>query len=209
MAIEELELVLAECTGIAVTLHGITGEEWHRPALGEWDVHVLAAHLHGTLARAIAYADEPPPAGPATTDRTRYYRYDVAEVAPGVAQRASERAAVLPPEQIPAAFEVVTDELRQRLEGEDPDRLIATPFGTLRLADYLATRCVEAVVHHMDLRRALDLPLAADPAAAELVAGLLDAMLDGPRPAGLDRDGFILAATGRVPIDDARLPLLG
>jgi uncharacterized protein (TIGR03083 family) len=209
MEMDELRHLLAECAGVATTLRGITGEDWHRPALGEWDVHVLAAHLQGTLARAVEYADAPPAAGPATTDRVRYYRYDVDEVAPGVAQRASERAAVLPPEQVPAAVEVLAGELRRRLVDEDPDRLLATPFGTLPLADYLATRCVEAVVHHMDLRRALDLPLAADPGAADLVAGLLDAMLDGPRPAGLDRDGFILAATGRVPTDDPRLPLLG
>lgn len=206
---DELEPLRAECAALTATLRGIQAEDWHRHALGEWDVHVLAAHLLGTLVRIFDYLDQPAPPGPVTTDRVRYYRYDVAEVAPGVAERAAERAAARPPDQMPDAFASLCTALERRLDGVDPQRLVPSPFGAMTLADYLATRCVEAVVHHMDLRRALDLELAPDQRAADLVADILDAMLDGDRPATLDRDTFILVATGRLASPDSRFPLLG
>ncbi len=78
----------------------------------------------------------------------------------------------------------------------------------MRLDDYTATRVLELVVHHMDLRRALDLPPAPTPAAGLLTMRLLEGLLGSPRPHNLGRTRFILTATGRIPSDDPRFPVL-
>lgn len=37
----------------------------------------------------------------------------------------------------------------------DPDRIVATRFGGMRLGDFIVTRCVEGVVHELDLAAAV------------------------------------------------------
>jgi hypothetical protein len=78
----------------------------------------------------------------------------------------------------------------------------------MRLGDYLATRVVELVVHHLDVRAALDLPPAPTPAAGRLTMEVLEGLLGTPRPRNLGRTRFILAATGRITVDDDRFPVL-
>ena len=50
------------------------------------------------------------------------------------------------------------------------DEVVATPFGRMRLADYLETRSLELTVHSADLARALGLDLTAETRAASVHA---------------------------------------
>lgn len=204
----ELDALRSECQRIEATLRGIAAEDWSRPGLGEWDLHTLATHLTRTVGRVIGYLDLEPPEGPAELTRVTMYRYDVGKVAPDVAQRARNEAADLPPEQLPEEFGRVWRAAVDKAAGFPADHLVRSPFGSIELADYLATRTTEAVVHHMDVRRALDLPPDPSPDAADVVVEILEGLLGGPRPRNLGRDRFILVATGRIGHDDPRFPVL-
>lgn len=203
----ELAALRQECERAEATLRGVPGDAWERPALGEWDLHTLATHLTRTIGRLADYLGQPAE-GPPMGDRVSMYRYDPAKVAPSVAQRAREEAAELPPDRLPDEFARVWREAADKASAFAPDHVMPTRFGPMHVQEYAATRVLEAVVHHMDVRRALDLPPDPDPEAADIVVEILEGLLEGPRPRNLGRDRFILTATGRVPSDDPRFPVL-
>ena len=60
----------------------------------------------------------------------------------------------------------------------DVDRLVATRFGGMRLADFVATRCIEGVVHGFDLAVAVpEMSISPDPDALKVATkGLLAAL---------------------------------
>jgi hypothetical protein len=99
------------------------------------------------------------------------------------------------------AFAAGVDDVRDDLLGADVEQTIRSVQGRIRLADYLVTRCVEAVVHGLDFTPAV-LP---DPVAEEIVAEALIAALHERAPAlttqaqQLSRRQWIDMATGRVP----------
>jgi hypothetical protein len=87
-------------------------------------------------------------------------------------------------------------------------------FAPMRLDEFLATRVVEAVVHGLDLTLALGREPIAGSAAISLTAAILDDLLArrtvGRRPPELSDDlDWILAASGRAPYTDTRLPIIG
>jgi uncharacterized protein (TIGR03083 family) len=198
----------AECRAAEETLAGIGPSSWSRPALGEWDLHELAAHLVGGAARLAEYAVDPVGGDAPACDRVTYFQMDLAAAAPAVAQRARDRAAGLPPtdvaEEFGRAWRATADVVAMR----GADALTATLRGPMRMDEYLATRVLEVCVHHLDVRTALDLPPASAPEASRVTMEILEGLLGGPRPRNLGRHRFILAATGRVGSDDPRLPVL-
>lgn len=205
MSFSELTAFDAECRLMAQTLQ--TVEAWDAPALGQWNVAQLVAHTVRATTRVPEYLEQPVSA-PAVVDRVGYWRYDAAAEAPAIAQRAIDEAAAIAPEQLPAAFAAGHAATLQAGQAAGPDRVLFTIMGAMRLDEYVATRVLEVVVHHMDLRAAMDLPPASDPAAARLVMGILEGLLGGPRPRNLGRTRFIQVATGRLPSDDPRFPVL-
>ena len=205
MTFAELTAFDAECRLMSQTLAGIT--EWHAPALGQWNVAQLVAHTVRATTRIPAYLQEPV-SGPPVVDRVEYFRYDAAAEAPAIAQRAIDEAAAIEPAQLPQAFTAGHAATMGAAEDVGPAHVLFTIMGAMRLDEYLATRVLEVVVHHMDLRAALDLPPSSDPAAARLVMQILEGLLGGPRPRNLGRTRFIQVATGRLPSDDPRFPVL-
>lgn len=203
----ELEAFQRECERIEATLRDVQPPDWSRPALGEWDLRHLTVHLLRGTGRIAAYLDQPV-TGEVEKDRVSYFRYDVATVAPSVVERTRREAQDLPAETLAEAFAQTWRETVRRATGLPGDRVMASPLGVVHLQEYTATRVLEAVVHHMDVRRALDLPPDPDPDAADIVVEILEGLLGEPRPRNLGRDRFILAATGRIPHDDARFPVL-
>lgn len=85
------------------------------------------------------------------------------------------------------------------LHDADLTRTVVTLQGPIALADYLVTRCVEAVVHGLDLVPGVP----PDPAAAAVAAGALLGLLAQREPhlatlaTALDRVVWLEAATGR------------
>lgn len=201
----------AESQLVTDTLAAVPGEAWERRALGQWTLRELVAHLFRAVTRVEAYLDQPVPhIGPDVTlaDRVEYFRFDLAAEAPAVAERARKDAVDLVPERAAADFDQAWRTCHARIAALPADHVTVTLRGPMLLNEYLATRVLELVVHHMDVRAALDLPPQSDPGAARLTMALLEGLLGGPRPRNLGRTRFILAATGRVEADDPRLPVL-
>ena len=203
----EHDAFVEECRAIDGTLEEMPGEAWTRPGLGEWDVAELVAHMVRGAGRVAAYVDEPAPGEP-QLDRVSYWQFDLEAEAPAIARRAAEEAARVDAETLPALFNESWRASAERA-GELPrDRVLATPHGPIRLDEYLATRVLEMVVHHTDLRAALEQPPVSTIAAARITLDVLESLLGGPRPRNLGRARFIQVATGRLPSDDPRMPVL-
>jgi len=85
-------------------------------------------------------------------------------------------------------------------------------LGRVRLDRYLATRVVEACVHGLDLRDALNAPPTPTPVALRVTVWGFEQALErrgSVRPLDLADDvAFIEAATGRRSSSDPNLPLL-
>ena len=204
----ELAAFTAECLRAEATLDAIRPESWDAPGLGSWNLAQLVGHLVGGVGRINDYLDQPV-SGPVAVDRVEYFRYDAAVEAAGVAARGVQQAAEIGTARLAEEFGVRWRRSAQRAEALPADHVLPTFRGPMRLDEYVATRVLEVVVHHMDLRGALDLPADSDPAAARLTMGILEGLLGAPRPRNMGRTRFILAATGRVAVDDPRFPVLG
>ncbi|MBA2529287.1 MAG: maleylpyruvate isomerase N-terminal domain-containing protein [Euzebyales bacterium] len=203
----ELDAFVEECTAVDATLAGVPTDAWVRPALGEWDLSQLVAHLVRGAGRVAVYLDEPA-GGPPGVDRVTYWHYDADLESPGVARRAVEEAAKVDAETLPALFAESWRSSAERARELAADHVLPTLRGAMRLDEYVATRVLEVVVHHADVRTVLDLPPVATPAAGRLVMQILEGLLGEPRPRAMGRARFIAAATGRTPSDDPRFPVL-
>ncbi|MFC6160558.1 maleylpyruvate isomerase N-terminal domain-containing protein [Kribbella jiaozuonensis] len=88
---------------------------------------------------------------------------------------------------------------------------IETQGHVLRAADFVATLVLEATVHHLDLT--VGLPDAPEPDAEglQVTARTLDGLFgpDAWDVIGWDTTTYVLKATGRVPLDENDLEMLG
>ena len=207
MSFPELAAFVEECTAVDDTLATIPSDGWERPALGSWRLAELVAHLVRGATRVIAYLPEPVPDAP-LVDRIEYWRFDADGEAPAIAKRAVEEAAAVEPASLPGRFSMGWRASAAAASDHGPDQLLPTFRGPMRLDEYLATRVVEMVVHHLDVRVALDLPPAPTPGAGRMTMTILEGLLGESRPRNMGRTRFIQAATGRIETDDPRLPVL-
>jgi hypothetical protein len=60
------------------------------------------------------------------------------------------------PSRYGAIYSDAVGQLEEKLGGADLTAPIVTPFGTMRLGDYLPGRTLEATIHGMDLARATE-----------------------------------------------------
>ena len=206
MTFPEIDAFSREAERAERTLAAVDPDRWTGPGLGVWTLAELTFHLVRQADRLAAYHDRPVSAEQPALDRFAYCR-GAAALSADVAARARDGAAGIDPATLPAAF---ADAWRASVAAASaPDALIETVMGPMRTDEFTATRVLEVVVHHMDVRRCLDLPPDADPVAARLVTALLEGLLDGGRPRNLGRTRFILAATGRTAVADPRFPVFG
>jgi uncharacterized protein (TIGR03083 family) len=207
MSFPEIDAFAQECAAVDETLAAIRAGAWNEPGLGSWNLAQLVMHLVRGATRIMEYL--PQPAGPEPeVDRIAYWQFDAEAAAPGVAQRAVEDAQDVDPDTLPGRFTVGWMASAAAARDHGPAQLLPTFRGTMRVDEYTATRVVEIVVHHMDVRAALELPPASTPAAARMTMAILEGLLGEPRPRNMGRTRFIQAATGRLAVDDPRFPLV-
>jgi uncharacterized protein (TIGR03083 family) len=207
----ELTAFIEECRAAEETLAAVPDEAWAGPGLGEWTLAELVAHLVRAVTRIDAYLDADPGGGDPVCDRVGYFRATADPAGrdmASVAARARAEAAEVDARELPLRFAAGWQASAERAAREPPARLIATIAGPMRLDEYLATRVLEVVVHHGDVRAALDLPPVATPTAGRLTMELLEGLFGGRRPRAMGRARFIAAATGRLAVDDPRFPVL-
>ncbi|MBW3621225.1 MAG: maleylpyruvate isomerase N-terminal domain-containing protein [Actinobacteria bacterium] len=199
-----------EGDALAGVVAAMTADDLDRPTrLGDWTVQQLVAHLVRGIDRIPAYlaADEPPEA---ETDWLDYWSRAAETDPAGVSQRAREFAQAINGRRVRDVWRDTLEVAVGEAHAAPADRLVGTPFGGIRLDHYLPTRVLEVTVHGLDLRAALGLEEVATPLALGITTEVLDELLEGPRPddVGGDPVAWILAATGRRPSDDPRLPVL-
>ncbi len=169
-------------------------DAWETPGLGEWTVRDLAGHTSRSLltvelylAAPAATADLPDPIayfhaiGPALADGA------------GVTQRGREAGIALGADPA-AAVAALAARVLDLVRASPDDAIATTPFGAIRLIDYLPTRTFELTIHTLDLVRATG---AARPTGLdEAVAGslLLAARLASTQPDAADK---LLLLAGR------------
>lgn len=201
-AVDTVELTAfeEEAGAVEATLRAASTADPAAPGLGVWSLGQLVAHLVGVAGRLDQLAREQAlPTGPPELDRHTYY---LAE------PKWRSGNPEVPPAEWASRFGEAWASTVRRFESIGPRGLVASPCGRITATEYLATRVLELVVHHLDLRAALDEPPVTTPAAGRLTLHLLENMLEGPRPRNFGRTRFILAATGRITVEDPRFPVL-
>ena len=207
MDFPELTAFTEESAAVDETLAGVADDAWERPALGAWNLAQLTAHLVRAATRVTEYLPLPVEGDP-VVDRIGYWDFDTDGQAQAIAQRAIDEAAAVDPTHLPGRFAVSWRATCAAANDHGPDQVLHTIMGPMRLDEYLATRVVEITIHHLDVRVALDLPPAPTPSAGRMTMGILEQLLGEPRPRNMGRTRFLQAATGRIPTDDPRFPVL-
>jgi len=210
---EPLDALDTEVARAQPTLAGMSPEDWLLPTrcppmnVRELTVHALRGAYRITEFLADPRRDEEP-----QKDAVTYFRYDPVAVGAGVVSRARQESDARAADadlagEWEVAWKAALTAAREAIE-ENP--VVASPLGTIRLREYLRTRCVEVTVHMMDVRQALGRD--SDPsrdgleAACDVLRGLLGTDL---RPLGMTDDRFALVGTGRENLTTAEREMLG
>jgi len=210
---EPLDALEVEASRTGAFLHDLTPADWARATrCPPMTVRELAVHALRGAYRVTEFLGGPSIDDEPELDVVTYYRYDPAEVAPAVVSRAKSESDARPADADIAAewgeAWAAAIESARREAADDP--VIASPFGTIRLREYVKSRCVEVTIHTMDLRDALGLEPDPTPegidATCDALRGLLGTDL---RPLGMDEVRFSLLGTGRATMTGAEREMLG
>lgn len=168
--------VVAQHRLIDVLVDGTDAADFDRPTrLGHWTVAQLVAHLSLGMSAIARYLTADPAATP--TMDARLWADRCADAAPSVDERASAMADGARPVELRSGLRTARVEAEAALADVAPSFVVEARFGALRLADYLATRCVEAAVHGLDLAAALRAAPVVDRDAAATAVRLLTGVL--------------------------------
>jgi len=149
---------------------------WDGPGLGEWDVRSLVGHTSRAFVTVLTYLERPAERED-VPDAAGYYALLPSSTGEGVDQAAVARrgrdAGVALGDDPAAAFRDLADRAVAAARAADPDALITTIAGGLRVASYVPTRTVELVVHGHDVAAATGLDVDFTEATIAEVAALL------------------------------------
>jgi uncharacterized protein (TIGR03083 family) len=163
---------VAQWTAVASAVELLPDEAFGRPtALPGWRVAELVAHLAMCASSPARWLSDPAPLK-AETDAASYVLC-LGGAAADVDLRTRERAGTKPPGVLRAEVRAAVDELAAVVEVTDAGRVIPTRLAPMRFDEFLITRCVEGVVHGLDLDPVVD----PDPLALRLTTKVLLAAL--------------------------------
>ena len=175
------------------TIERVPQTAWGKQGLGEWTVRELTAHVVRIVDRTAAYAV--PRSSIDTENGAAYYAKALStpNINEDIAVRARQSVAILGDDPAEAARRISNITLKAIDELDDATPMV-TPFGTVRLIDYLETRVLEFVIHGQDISRATDVPLKTTRAALTTSLHLLSEIAE-KRGKGTE---VALALTGRL-----------
>lgn len=167
---------------LVVVVDALDDAAFAEPTRIGWTVAQLCAHIVRTVdAISRALGEPAQPAQPAGTARTAQDYFVVArERYEAIDARARVEAAGQSPAQLRTALGGAVDRARADLDGRDGQTVVEAALGPIRLADFLETRCVEAVVHGLDLPGSARVD--PDPQALRAAVRLLTDMLAARAP---------------------------
>ncbi len=212
MSAEPIEALEREVERTGHFLGGLDASDWELPTrCPPLSVRELASHAARGARRILEMVSAGTVPGEPEKDAVTYFQYDPAAEGGQIVARAQAEGAGALGLQMPGSWKSAWAEAlpaaRARTE-ENP--VLQSPFGTIRLREYLRTRCVEVTIHAMDLRDALGLEPDPTPegieAACDVLRGLLGTDL---RPLGVDDVRFALTGSGRAELGDSEREMLG
>lgn len=163
---------IAQWNAVGAAVDQLPDDAFDRPStLPGWQVADLVAHLAMCAGSPGRWLAEPTPVK-AEVDAAAYFLC-LRDAADDVDARTRERARGKTPTQLRADVRAAVGELAAVVATTDSARVIPTRLAPMRFDDFLVTRCVEGVVHGLDLEP----PVAPDGAALKLVTKALLAAL--------------------------------
>lgn len=165
----------------------VDDHHWDRTALGEWTVRELVAHTNRAYKTIVTYLTgetvDPTPISTAAA----YFRTVLAEETPHVHIAARARREAIEVDD----WITETDELAracEKLVADTPgDAVCHLMVGEMALAQYLATRAVELVIHGLDLAQVLGIDVTPPPASTRVVLRVVLDLADDPTQTALLR----------------------
>ena len=213
MSGEPIDALEAETVRTGEFLTGLSAADWRRPTrCTPLSVRELAVHTVRGAYRILDTLAAPRREGEPEKDAITYWRYDVATVSRGVVDRAKAESLQRAPDADIAAEwkEKWPEAIAAARRAVEDDPLVAAVPGTIRLREFLKTRCIEVGIHAMDLRAALGLEPDPTPGCLEAVGDVLRGLLGADlRPLGMDDIRFALVGTGRGELSAAEREMLG
>jgi Mycothiol maleylpyruvate isomerase N-terminal domain len=210
-----------ELTRVEQVFAGLSADEWRAPtklvpvdpSLPRWTVFELAGHFDISIGLTRMLIDGRDDSRPAR-DRTSFFINPRSETAPVVYDYAYTMVRGKTPADMPGVLHETFSMTLSQARSVPADTVGPGYFAPMRADEFVASRIVEAVVHGIDLTQALGRAPIATTDGIKVTADILDDLLArrtvGRRPPELPNDlDWIMAAAGREPFDDNRLPLIG
>ena len=164
---------------LAEAVRDLPDDAFAKPTrLEGWNVAALAAHLARNGVTVAGRVER------GTGDKPDTDVLDYLSGMRALATEAGERAATLGAERTPAQLREDVAAGAAALADLDAPLSLTIPgyAGTLSLGDFLVTRCVEGVVHGLDLRHATGVPDKQDPTALKVAVRVLAALVERAAP---------------------------
>jgi Mycothiol maleylpyruvate isomerase N-terminal domain len=214
-------ILAGELERVEQVFRGLSPEEWQAPtllvpvgpSLPHWTVFELAGHFDISIGLTRMLIDGKDDFRPAR-DRTSFFINPRSETAPVVYDYAYTMVRGKTPAEMPGVLHETFSLTISQARAVPADTVGPGYFAPMRVDEFVASRILEAVVHGIDLTQALGRDVIATTDGIKTTAEILDDLLArrtvGRRPRDLSDDlDWILAASGREPFDDDRLPLIG
>jgi uncharacterized protein (TIGR03083 family) len=142
--------------------------------LPRWCLPELVVHLIGGV-DAVSVQLAAPPAAKAEMAPARYL-LSVPDAAQVIEERERDAAIGVEPAVLKEKLRSAVARFAAATETADVNRIVATRFGGMSFSDFLVTRCVEAVVHGLDLADAVaadTVVITPDPEALKITTKVL------------------------------------
>ncbi len=145
---------------------------WDGPGLGDWTVRDLVGHTGRALITVVDYLSRPVAEEVIGSAPAYLAAISTGSVDPQTVAERGRRAGRDLGDDPASRFGQLVDEAIQAAETTDPDLIVHTVFGGMRVAAYLPTRTFELCVHGLDLASAAGVPIDLPSAALEEACGL-------------------------------------